>query len=487
MNIPLLESWLDPYPAQIDQTVNDTSVTSVRFSRRGNHLACACSTGAVQVWDVDTMAVLRTLHGHAAAVSSVSWSRSGRYLASGALDWRCIVWDVATGLPVHDHTFGSPVTHVAFHPYLRSLVLVSLAKSAPVLLHADSGAVTPLPSVVPPEHVPAAAGFDGLDVIATWDPLGRFIFAGTSKGMWSVATAPSAADPVPRVVFSDKLAGTAVREFAPSRSGQHLAITVADKTIRTYMLPYVPAGEAEAAAAAVADEVHFECIPVLKLQDLVNRHSWIGAAWTGGASERFVVGGTGRSHAMCLWSRATGTLVKLIEGPTESLVSLAWHPVLPLCVTVSQHGTLYVWSSTPKDKWSAFAPDFKELDDNIEYEEREDEFDIIDEASLLSPTAASGTGAPAGLATGFARRRPNVPPAETPVLDLLTPAASAMPLAAPPALRANPDADLDESWVLTVPLEDPLPELFNAGQSAASLVRVQRDEAGSRGKRKRDD
>ena len=68
----------------------------------------------------------------------------------------------------------------------------------------------------------------------------------------------------------------------------------------------------------------------------------------------------------------------MLEGPAESkgIIQLAAHPVRDLGIALGVNGNLYVWARNYKEDWSAFDPKFETLIENVEYVEKEDEFDV---------------------------------------------------------------------------------------------------------------
>lgn len=81
-------------------------------------------------------------------------------------------------------------------------------------------------------------------------------------------------------------------------------------------------------------------------------------------------------YKIYIWDRA-GYFVKILEGFKEVLIDFVWYFVYSVIVFVFLIGLVYIWAKDYIENWSVFVFDFKEFEENEEYVECEDEFDLM--------------------------------------------------------------------------------------------------------------
>ncbi|KAE9617143.1 putative transcription factor WD40-like family [Lupinus albus] len=194
--------------------------------------------------------------------------------------------------------------------------------------------------------------------------------------------------------------GSVVKNIVFSRNGQYLLTNSNDRVIRVYenLLPLKDEVRAlddlnerfsDLSGLEKLKGVGSKCLTLFReFQDAITKVHWKAPCFSGDGE--WVVSGSASKgeHKIYIWDRA-GHLVKILEGPKEALIDLAWHPVRPIVVSVSFNGIVYIWAKDYIENWSAFAPDFKELEENEEYVEREDEFDLNPDTEKIKGSDAN--------------------------------------------------------------------------------------------------
>ena len=197
-----------------------------------------------------------------------------------------------------------------------------------------------------------------------WTAAGDHILAGTNKGRLNVIDARTR-----EIIYFEKICGGIVTTLRlDHESGKALLVNAQDRIIRTFLLPDLSAPDLDPDTIQIPLEHKF--------QDVVNRLSWNHVAFSAGTGE-YVAASTYNNHELYIWERGHGSLVRMLEGPKEEQGVIEWHPHKALLAACGlETGRINIWSVTSPQKWSALAPDFVEVEENVEYEEKEDEFDI---------------------------------------------------------------------------------------------------------------
>ncbi|KAM3425157.1 hypothetical protein BST61_g7116 [Cercospora zeina] len=379
MNLPLSD------PVLLAQDIPETLVARlrssgqavcIRFSHRGDLLASGTAKGTIAIFDLETNGVARKLRGHTSGrtVQSLSWEKSGRYLLSSSVDWKVILWDLADGSRLRTINLGAPVYIAELHPDNHHMCVAALYEYRPVLADfTDDKKVTQLalpnlPKRQPHEESGEKADAKHFTTVAAFTPNGSHIITGTTKGWLNVINTTTR-----ETVYSTRLCSKPILLIRLSSSGRDLLVNASDTIIRTIKLPDLNDPNFH------PDNIRLEVEH--KFQDVVNRLSWNHVAFSSNAD--YVMASTLMNHDIYIWERIHGSLVRILEGPKEELGAVEWHPSRPfVAATGVETGRVYLWSINTPQRWSALAPDFVEVEENVEYIEKEDEFDIHDMSEL---------------------------------------------------------------------------------------------------------
>ncbi|RMZ76099.1 hypothetical protein DV737_g4961, partial [Chaetothyriales sp. CBS 132003] len=331
--------------------------------------------------DMETMGIAMKLHGHWKQIQSLSWSRCGRYLLTASQDCRATLWDLATQTRLRSAKFEAPIYTAELHPYNAFLFVVSLFEDKPYLATTS----------------------------AIFSANGNHIITGTSKGFINIIETATR-----RIIHSSKISTGLFSLLRLTASGRQLLANSTDRIIRVInmpdlsLLPAISPTDPQASSTphdqppAAADDPDSSNTPSShldpstlylsvehKFQDLVNRLRWNHAAISPTSSlsssstataasfhADYVTASTYMKRDIYIWELRTNSLLRILEASHEPAI-IEWHPSRPILACTSiETGSIQIWGIEPQQKWSALAPDFTEVTENVEYIEREDEFDI---------------------------------------------------------------------------------------------------------------
>lgn len=200
---------------------------------------------------------------------------------------------------------------------------------------------------------------------------GTYVIAGTNKGWINIISTTTR-----EVISSTRLTSGCITYIRLTGSGRDMVVNANDRVLRTIHIPQVLCHPHTATPPQVLDSSQLQLEVEHKFSDVVNRLLWNHCAFS--STGDHLLASTYKNHDIYIWERSLGTLVKILEGPKEELGVVEWHPTpRPLVAAVGlETGLVFVWAKEVDQRWSALAPDFEEVEENVEYVEHEDEFDI---------------------------------------------------------------------------------------------------------------
>ncbi|KAL9649585.1 hypothetical protein ABK040_003262 [Willaertia magna] len=409
MNATLLstqtkERVLTAYPESMEEKLNlgYRTGTAVKFNERGNLLAIGCYDGIIKIYDFDTCSEIIELSsneddgivGHTSIISCIDWFKNYRYLLSSGYDNKVMVWDIIEKEPINTFEFESPMLKSYINPTNQDLILCCPTYEIPELINIRTGKRTPLP--ITKYEFKAKSKHDFIGGRFTVD--GKYIFIGNSVGQIIVidvntlqivrygtqpVTNPFHISEDININLKSKQVQNrmyAISQLEFSKKGNYIAVNcnVSIQIFRYFI-------HEDKVDNQVRKSVNFYLLHEFK--PVVAGETYLHCHFSGTVSNNdsnYLIASNGANIYIYDYVNG-GELVKLLECPyRESILCMEWHPqnfkyIKPTIAVSTKGGCIYIWSRNIPENWSAFAPDFDEIEINETYIEREEEYDMEDE------------------------------------------------------------------------------------------------------------
>ncbi|RDB20466.1 Retinoblastoma-binding protein 5 [Hypsizygus marmoreus] len=380
MNESLISPFNITHPTAV-QTSLFASALFARFDPLGRYIGVGGSNGSAAIWDLETRARIRSLEGHVKAVTSLDWSKNSRWVLTSSKDWNVIIWDLASKCdPIQRHStirFDAPVLSASFHPRNSKIVLALISTGEVFVadLRKEHRSRVELCEPQDESDVDGQSGrMRSAMTVARFDPSGKHIFVGTSSGFILVFSSRNKT-----LVARHKISGAgSMKGLDFVKSGRRLVTNSSDRTLRQFNLPTYPPPNLD--GTFIDDELE----PTHRFNDPINKTAWYAMAYS--PDGEWLAGGAAdpATHKIYIWDISNdGQFASALDGGREPLVHLHWHPSKSSMASTTNHGNILIWHCPNPERWGAFAGGFEEVDENVEYEEKEDEFDIEDEEVIL--------------------------------------------------------------------------------------------------------
>ncbi|ODV59884.1 COMPASS subunit protein SWD1 [Ascoidea rubescens DSM 1968] len=381
MNLSLLDPFAvaKEYPESLTDTIEFGFSIYIRFNYNGDYLASGLNDGNILIFDLQTLSPLTILRKHTKQIQSLTWSFSNRYLLSSAKDNNVILWDLKFSKVLRIIIFESLVWNSQFlsnNPYI--IIASSTENDCRYIDCSDEFDYkyidlqnNPLFNVndshLPPKsnNLASPAKYYTLSTAFAYD--GNYIFNGTTNGWLNIEI---------NIVYSQKITNNNIKSIVISSNNSKMFINSTDRIIRQFTLPNLSDFK------SLISNNNFQFEVDHKYQDVVNKLQWnaISINYNG---DYLVASTYGSNHEIYMWETSMGSLIKILEGPKEELLDVDWNfKKNKVSATGVDSGTIYIWSIIINQKWSSLAPDFIEIDENIDYIERENEFDILPDEEI---------------------------------------------------------------------------------------------------------